>query len=813
MTNDISNAVAIVGIACKFPQSDNLKNYWENIKNGNECLTTLSQEELEQAGIDDTMIDNEDYIKRCSYLTDIDKFDADFFKISPKEATYMDPQQRILLEKAWEAMEDAGYNPDTIGQKVAVFASTSASNYFLQGLKSNPNFVEEAGGIEALLHGLDKDHIATKIAYKLNCTGPAITVQSACSSSMVNIIMACQNLLTYQCDLALAGGVTINVPQKTGYMYSKGSILSQDGHCRPFDDAASGTVFGSGVGCLVLKRLEDAIENNDQIYSVIKGFAINNDGNDKVGYTAPGISGQMEVIDDALQFSQIDVDSISYVEAHGTGTIMGDPIEVEAISQVYRRYTDKKQFCALGSIKANVGHLNVASGIAGVIKGALITKNRLIPPLVNLSQENSKIDFKNSPFYTNKESIKYIEKTPMRAAVSSFGIGGTNGHIILEEYGKHSHKSSSKKSMYCLSLSARDDEDLRHMCQNLADYISSHSKVNLADVERTLQCGRKHFNHRKVFLVKDSQDFLQAIKQFLKENQGYDSKLQPKVLLSPLEKIEPSELEKLCQDVPLFRERYNTIKTSLEKNFLGEIERKEADIFEALSIQTAIIKCLKELGVELEVRFSHCRETISETIAKYLGISVKEQEFDEQCRAVRSYYDFLNSVKNWWETGHELSWEKLVKMKEQNIISLPTYPFKRNSYWYASNRVEKRKVAETEKTGRFIQENQHKRPQLSTAYAAPETEFEKSLTRIWSDLLGISHLGTEDNFFELGGHSLMATQLIAAVKDEFFVELEVDDLFDYPTVSKLAELITERLENFIDLMDEQEINSLLRTEE
>ena len=434
MSEDISNAVAIVGIACKFPKSNNLEDYWENIKNGTECLETLSQEELEQAGIDAATIQNKNYVKRSSYIEDVDKFDADFFKISPKEAIYMDPQQRLLLEKAWEAMEDAGYIPDNGNQKVAVFASTSASNYFLQGIQDDSRFVEDAGGMQALLHGLDKDHIATKIAYKLNCTGPTMTVQSACSSSMVGTIMACQSLLTYQADLALAGGVTINVPQKTGYMYEKGSILSQDGYCRPFDESANGTVFGSGVACLALKRLEDAIEDNDRIYSVIKGFALNNDGSDKVGYTAPSVSGQMEVIGDALDFAQVDAATISYLETHGTGTIMGDPIEVEAVSQVYESYTEKKQFCALGSIKANMGHLNVASGIAGIIKGALITKNRLLPPMVNLTKENTKINFKDSPFYINKEGIDYTQKKPLRAAVSSFGIGGTNGHIILEEY-------------------------------------------------------------------------------------------------------------------------------------------------------------------------------------------------------------------------------------------------------------------------------------------------------------------------------------------------------------------------------------------
>ena len=819
MSEDISNAVAIVGIACKFPKSNNLEDYWENIKNGTECLETLSQEELEQAGIDAATIQNKNYVKRSSYIEDVDKFDADFFKISPKEAIYMDPQQRLLLEKAWEAMEDAGYIPDNGNQKVAVFASTSASNYFLQGIQDDSRFVEDAGGMQALLHGLDKDHIATKIAYKLNCTGPTMTVQSACSSSMVGTIMACQSLLTYQADLALAGGVTINVPQKTGYMYEKGSILSQDGYCRPFDESANGTVFGSGVACLALKRLEDAIEDNDRIYSVIKGFALNNDGSDKVGYTAPSVSGQMEVIGDALDFAQVDAATISYLETHGTGTIMGDPIEVEAVSQVYESYTEKKQFCALGSIKANMGHLNVASGIAGIIKGALITKNRLLPPMVNLTKENTKINFKDSPFYINKEGIDYTQKKPLRAAVSSFGIGGTNGHIILEEYIKPIQKRTGK-SYYCLPLSARNDEDLRQMCQNLVNYLSQHPEVNLADVERTLQQGRKSFNVRKVFLAKDIRDFICGIEQFL--NEGLSKTEQISCLSVSL--VEPeicSDLELLSEENSLFADLYNKVKSNLTKVWADDMGNETVVSSDILAEQLAAISFLKELGVDLEVSIHNLEERgdsnilkLRKTIADYLGLSDdKVRDSNEVLMSVSSYLDCLTIIKNWSEAGNHLDWQKLIQQEKQNIISLPTYPFKRNSYWYVSSQTEGKEIPKIAVQVKTKQEHQHVRPQLKTAYKSSENELEERLVHIWEDLLGISGLGVEDDFFELGGHSLMGTQLTAAVKDEFLIDLEMDDLFDCSTVSKLAKLVEKRLKELIESMDDQEVDRLLRIEE
>ena len=824
MENDNLNAVAIIGMSCKFPKSEDARQYWENIQSGRECMETLSQEELEQAGVTDDLFQRRDYVRRCSSITDIDKFDAEFFKISPREAQYMDPQQRIMLEKAWEAVEDAGYEPAQLGEKVAVFASTSASSYFMENLLSNPDFIEEAGGIKAVLHGLDKDHISTKIAYKLNLTGPAVTIQCACSSSMVGVITACQSLLTYQCDAALVGGVTINVPQRVGYLYEKGGVMSPDGYCRPFDDEAGGTVFGSGVGCIVLKRLDEAIADRDRIYAVIRGFSVSNDGNDKVGYTAPGIKGQMESISEALEFAGIDPFSISYVEAHGTGTIMGDPIEIEAISKVYGKYTNKKQYCAIGSVKANVGHLNVASGIAGIIKTALAIENRVIPPLINVKQENNKINFKDTPFYINRQWKTYDGNRPMRAAVSSFGIGGTNGHIIMEEF-LPEHQENKGKSQYIIPLSARDEEDLKQACANLSHYLAARPSMRLSDVERTLQCGRKSFQVRKAFVVKDLQELLRKLESFQGQSGGEsrNNEFPLKVLYPDFASYDMEQVHNLYEDISLFQKHFECIREILEKTCSVDLnwllhdngKDEEGKYLFHLIVGAVIIKLWKDLGLQIEVlygageKLSLNRIPIKTAVEEYLGFSLSKRsnadlESVSQLDEEKIYDRFTSAVAGWWENGGEVNWEKWVNVEAQNKISLPTYPFKRNSYWSGGatgKRFPKKHLRE--EAAATLEENR---------FAIPENELHERLIDIWGRLLGITGIGIEEDFFELGGHSLMGSQLIAEIKEEFLVDMEIEELFSCPTISKLSHVIAEKLRDFIEHMDEQEIEAYLKME-
>ncbi|MCB0190972.1 MAG: polyketide synthase, partial [Anaerolineae bacterium] len=395
-------AIAVVGMSGRFPGAKNLDAFWDNIKNGAESITFFSDETLIEAGVDPSLLQHPHYVKAGAVLEEIDHFDAAFFGFSPREAALLDPQQRLFMECAWEAIEHAGYNLDTTDRYMGVYAGSSLSNYLLRNLL--PHLTgEQAGGELASALGNDKDYLTTHLSYKLNLKGPSIGVQTACSTSLVAISLACQGLLSFQCDMALAGGVTIRVPQIAGYFYEEGSILSPDGHCRAFDARGQGPTFGSGVGVVVLKRLEDARTDGDTVHAVIRGTAINNDGAAKVGFTAPSPTGQAHVIAMAQAVAGISAETIRYVEAHGTGTPLGDPIEVAALTQAFQADTKRKGFCALGSVKTNVGHLDTAAGVAGFLKTVLALKHKMLPPSLHFETPNPEIDFANSPFYVNTQ--------------------------------------------------------------------------------------------------------------------------------------------------------------------------------------------------------------------------------------------------------------------------------------------------------------------------------------------------------------------------------------------------------------------------
>jgi acyl transferase domain-containing protein len=357
--------IAIIGISGRFPGANNVKEFWHNLQAGIESISQLTDKELLSAGIAPTCLDDNNYVKASGVLEDIDLFDAAFFDINPKEAEITDPQHRLFLECAWETLESAGYDSNRCESRIGVYAGASLNNYLSFDLSSDQ--VGSAQSYQKLI-GNDKDFLSTRVSYKLNLTGPSLTVQTACSTSLVAINLACQSLINYQCDMALAGGVSIRVPHKTGYVYQPGGTLSPDGHCHAFDAQAQGTTVGNGVGVVLLKRLDDAIADGDHIYAVIKGWATNNDGSVKVGYTAPSIDGQAEAIAEAIMLAGVEPETISYIEAHGTGTTLGDPIEIAALTKVFRSSTDKKGFCAIGSVKTNIGHLDAASGVTGLIR-------------------------------------------------------------------------------------------------------------------------------------------------------------------------------------------------------------------------------------------------------------------------------------------------------------------------------------------------------------------------------------------------------------------------------------------------------------
>ncbi|HEU4535659.1 MAG TPA: polyketide synthase, partial [Polyangiaceae bacterium] len=424
--------VAIVGLAGRFPGARDVETFFRNLCAGVESIATLGEGELLAAGVDPALLARPDYVRARAVLDGVDRFDAEFFGCTAREAAALDPQHRLFLECAWEAFENAGYDPERAGGRVGVYAGSSLNGYRYEAFASGAR-LQSAADISTLI-ALDKDFLTTRVSYKLNLEGPSVAVQTACSTSLVAVHLACQALLNGECELALAGGVSVGVPQNVGYLYQEGAIGSPDGHCRAFDAGARGTVPGSGVGVILLKRLDDALDDGDSIVAVIKGSAINNDGRKKVGYTAPRVEGQARVVRDAHSAADVEPDSIGYVEAHGTGTPMGDPIEVAALTQAFRAGTDKKGFCALGSVKTNVGHLDAAAGIAGLIKAALALAHRRIPPSLHFRAPNPAIDFANGPFFVATELREWpASGSPRRAGVSGFGLGGTNAHVVLEE--------------------------------------------------------------------------------------------------------------------------------------------------------------------------------------------------------------------------------------------------------------------------------------------------------------------------------------------------------------------------------------------
>ncbi len=497
-------SIAIIGMAGRFPGAKTLDEFWDNLRNGVESISVFSEEELLASSLAPEQIQHPNYVKAKGILDDVEWFDASFFGLTPKDAEITDPQHRFFLESAWEALEHSGYNPEIYPGLIGVYAGSGGglNSYLLKNLYLNPE-VQTRTTEYQLSIATDKDFLPSKLSYKLKLTGPSVAVQTACSTSLVAVNMACQSLLTYQCDMALAGGVAMTFPQKAGYLYQPGMILSPDGHCRAFDADAKGTVSGNGLGIVVLKRLQEAIADGDFIHAVIRGSAINNDGGLKVGYTAPSIPGQAEAIAQAQAIAEVDPETITYIEAHGTGTPLGDPIEIAALTEVFSRYTDKTGFCAIGSVKTNIGHLDTAAGIAGLIKTVLALKHQQIPPSLHFQQPNPQLNLETSPFYVNATLTDWKTNgtTPRRAGVSSFGIGGTNAHVILEEAPVRTRQNSILALVvptpHLLLLSAKTLSALEQATANLAAHLRAHPQVNLADVAYTLAVGRKAFPYRR----------------------------------------------------------------------------------------------------------------------------------------------------------------------------------------------------------------------------------------------------------------------------------------------------------------------------
>ncbi len=509
---DARSGIAIIGIAGRFPGARTVNEFWHNLQAGVESISFFAHEELEFSRLESSALRrNPQYVRARGIIDGAENFDAAFFAINPREAELMDPQQRVFLETAWEALEDAGHDPQFYQGLIGVFAGMTNNTYFPAVISNHSSTADVTAALQTMM-GNEKDYLATRISYEMNLRGPSLNIQTACSTSLVAVCQAYQSLLSFQCDMALAGGVSVTCPQKRGYLYYEGAITSPDGHCRAFDASAQGTVFSNGVGIVVLKRLEDALADGNRIYAVIKGAAVNNDGADRVSFAAPNVNGQAEVVAMAQALAGIDPETITYVEAHGTGTPLGDPIEIAGLTQAFRLGTAKTEFCAIGSVKTNIGHLDVAAGVAGLIKTALAMKHKKLPPSLHFSRPNPKIDFASSPFYVNTMLKNWeAESGPRRAGVSSFGSGGTNAHIVLEEAPAPEPVAANRLEQL-LVVSAKTPAALEEATKNLGRYLQEDSNLDWADAAYTLQAGRRPFEHRRMVVCRDRADAVHALR-------------------------------------------------------------------------------------------------------------------------------------------------------------------------------------------------------------------------------------------------------------------------------------------------------------
>lgn len=499
--------IAIIGMAGRFPGSASANEFWTNLCAGRSGIATLSSEELLAHGVSAEALADPNYVKVAPLLADHDCFDAEFFWIPPRDAEIMDPQHRLLLECAWATMEDAGYPPETQPGRVGVFAGAGGivSSHLLSCTEHYDEVVGKTGGSWHV--GNDKDFVPTRLSYKLNLRGPSIAVQTACSTSLVAVHLACQSIRAGECGMALAGAVAVRTPHVAGYVYESGNILSADGQVRAFDAEARGVVFGSGVGMVLLKPLQQALADGDCIHAVIKGSAINNDGGQKMSFLATKVDGQLDCMRTALDNAGVPADSIGYIEAHGTGTAMGDPIETLALTRLFRGETERRQFCAIGSVKNNIGHLDIAAGMASLIKVAMCLKHQRIPPCINFTTPNPKIDFESSPFHVNTDVIEWPQAdTPRRAAINCLGIGGTNAFMVLEEPPQRPQPARAAAMPRIVALSAKTEAALWRKVSDLATWLDGGNDAHLDDIAFTLATGRSLFAHRCVLVVNDAAD-------------------------------------------------------------------------------------------------------------------------------------------------------------------------------------------------------------------------------------------------------------------------------------------------------------------
>ena len=742
------NDIAIVGMNLRFPGISTEEEFWEILKDGIDNLTL-------KEGVKDK---KNGFIPVHSTLENTELFDRELFGYTKREAELMDPQHRIILQCAWELLEKAGYNPSAYVGLIGLFAGVSTSTYLMNNLMSHNDIIKSAGDLQLSILN-EKDHFVGKIAYKLNLKGPCVTVQTVCSTSLVATHLACQSLLNGECDLAMAGGVTVRYPQENGYEFYQGGVVSSDGHVHAFDQDATGTVYSDGLGILLLKRMEDALEDGDTIRAVIKGSAVNTDGGDRVGYTAPGVNGQLAAIIEAQMVSQVPVESIGMVEAHGSGTPLGDGIELDALIQAFEASTAEKSFCALGSVKTNIGHTQNASGVAGIIKAVLALEHKQIPASLNCPNPSEKLGFDETPFYVNTFLTDWVEEDhPRRAGVSSFGLGGVNAHIVLEEAPEQETECQDEmekvSETYCLS--ARTQSALVTMIENHIDYIGKHKGLNLKDAAITLKTGRMSFKYRAAVNFEDEESLLAGLETIKKHIELYGAKPE-KNLSYTLGEVSVTSFEELRKEADTNKLLEEALKTLCDENGIqvsvaASWSEKDQDQF-----------AQKVLARYLENQFPDMEETEDGIIQ--LG-------FCAGTAPTRIHLE--NLLSQVWEYGYEMDWNTFYENKQYHHIGLPTYPFEMEKYFIepADNESVTSNINQTEEPVEITLEN-----------------VQSKIRKIWLEKLGLETINDNDNFFQLGGHSLLVTQVIFAVNSAYKIDFPLQHFYETPDLQGLSEVV------------------------
>lgn len=798
-----SKDIAVIGISVKFPKADDIYEFWENLITKKECLTFLSDEELLQEGVNPELLKDPHYVKAGMFLDNIEYFDPSFFSISPKEAELMDPQHRFFLECCWHALEDGGSASMHVrrSNRIGVYGGSSMNTYFINQILCNRDAVDLWGDLTLMLNN-DKDFIATRVNYLLDLTGPGVTIQTGCSTSLAAVHYACQGIHNNECDMALAGGVSIRVPQKQGYLYKEGSILSEDGHCRAFDQKANGTVAGNGCGVVLLKRLDDAIRDKNHIYAVIKGSAINNDGSNKVGFFAPSIKGQEKVIKTAIENAGVNSNNISYIETHGTGTILGDPIELEALKNAY----EGENTCLIGSVKTNIGHLDTAAGIAGFIKTALALKKQVIPASLNFNQANEKFDFKKNRFCVNTNTVSWPQVKNKIAGVSSFGMGGTNVHIIMEEPPIINNKRSIDSSEVFL-FSAKTEESLYKNIEKIKSFIDKKDD-DFNNIAFTLATGRQVFSYRIAFICKNMSELKISMNQYLKEKQASISNNKSVCYNIATPSNELIYETHIYESEPLYKKIAEYFIDRIISLTKIDLRKSNEDLNLHYIVSTAaMIKYLVELGLKLEMFTASGKlfqsyidgGSFDNLIQNYQLLCHKDNlnlydmdyiyiKFNDNGKKI-SNEDNYNYLKTMlailWEQGYEINWHKYYEGKEFYLVSLPGYQFLHKRYWLDTS-MQKKTL-----NFHFITENE-------------KISYRDVIKDIWEQMLGEKNLLWKSNFFEEGGDSLIASQIISHIYDLFHINITMEDFFNNFTVNDFCDFIGR---NF----NEDELNKIAQS--